>query len=65
MTAPSTIQELRQFERMLAIAHERLVMLDELRTWNISIVFMKGVVVGVMGTVVTGMAIWGLWRWLR
>ena len=53
-----------EFEQLLAIAHERLVMLDDLRACNVSMTYMKGVVAGVCATLVSFAVVWGIWRLL-
>ena len=53
---------MNDFETLLAIAHERLVMLDDLRACNISIVYLKGVCAGVLSTLFTLALGWGIWR---
>lgn len=51
-----------EFSELLAIAHERLVMLDDLKACNISIVYLKGVCTGVFSTLFTLALVWGIWR---
>ena len=51
---------MNDFETLLTIAHERLVMLDDLRAMNITIVRMQGIAIGAAGTAL----LWIIWRLL-
>jgi hypothetical protein len=55
---------MNDFQQLLAIAHNRLVMLDELRACNIAIVFMRGAVCGCFSTLVALAVGYGIWRLL-